>query len=78
MPSGNVKFLASNVWNNVYAFGATDERDKVIKAESGVEYTMIAGQGNNRYSYYTIPADTNFIMVDITDDANPKVIFSKK
>lgn len=78
MPSGNVKFLASNVWNNVYAFGATNERDKVIKAESGVEYTMIAGQGNNRYSYYTIPADTNFIMVDITDDANPKVIFSKK
>ena len=78
MPLGNVKFLASNVWNNVYAFGATNERDKVIKAELGQEYVMVAGQGNNRYSYYTIPADTNFIMVDITDDASPKVVFDKK
>ena len=78
MPAGNVKFLASNVWNNVYAFGASNTRDEVIKAELGQEYVMVAGQGDNRYSYYTIPADTNFIMVDITDDASPKVVFDKK
>ena len=78
MPVGNVKFLASKAWNNVYAFGASNTRDEVIKAELGQEYVMVAGQGNNRYSYYTIPADTNFIMVDITDDENPKVVFDKK
>lgn len=78
IPTGNVKFLVSNVWNNVYAFGATDTRDEVIKAVHGVEYTMVAGQGNNRYSFYTIPAETNFILVDITDDASPKVIFDKR
>lgn len=76
--TGTVKFLVSNKWNNVYAFGATNTRDQNIKAELEVEYTMVGGQKDNRYSYYVIPEGTNFVVVDITDDANPTVVFSKR
>lgn len=76
--TGTVKFLVSNKWNNVYAFGATNTRDQNIKAELEVKYVMVPGQGDNRYSNYVIPEGTNFIVVDISDDANPTVIFSKK
>ena len=75
--TGTVKFLVSNVRNNVYAFGATNIRDQHLKAELNVEYVMVPGQGNNRYSRYKIPAGTNCIIVDITDEVNPTVIFRK-
>ena len=76
--TGTVKFQVSNVWNNTYAFGATNIRDQHLKAELDVEYIMVPGAGENRYSRYRIPEGTNFIVVDIKDDANPTVIFSKK
>lgn len=76
--TGTVKFQVSNVWNNTYAFGATNIRDQHLKAELDVEYVMVPGQGENRYSRYKIPEGTNFIVVDITDDAHPTVVFSKR
>lgn len=80
--TGYVKFLVSKIQNNVYAFGADDvgNRDKNsykdVKLE--VKTPMVGGQGDNRYCFFNIPEGTNFIVVDITDDANPTVIFSKK
>lgn len=76
--TGTVKFLVSNKWNNVYAFGATNTKNQNIKAELEVKYTMVGGQKDNRYSNYVIPEGTNFVVVDITDDANPTVVFSKR
>lgn len=75
---GKVKFLVSNKWSNVYAFGATNTRNQNIEAELEVKYVMVPGQGENRYSRYVIPEGTNFIVVDITDEVNPTVIFSKR
>ena len=76
--TGTVKFLVSNKWNNVYAFGATNTRDQNIKAELEVKYVMVPGQSDNRYSNYVIPEGTNLVVVDITDEDAPTVIFSKK
>ena len=76
--TGTAKFQVSNAWNNVYAFGATDTRDQHVTAVLGQQYVMVPGQGNNRYSRYTIPSGTNFILIDITDLDRPTVIFDKK
>ena len=76
--TGTVKFQVSNAWNNVWAFGASDVRDQHVTAVLGQQYEMVPGQGNNRYSRYTIPSGTNFILIDITDLEHPTVIFDKK
>lgn len=76
--NGTVKFLVSNILNNVYAFGATNIKNQHLEAELNMEYVMVPGQGDNRYSRYKIPEGTNFIVVDITDDKNPTVVFSKR
>ena len=74
--NGTVKFLVSNIQNNVYAFGAYDVRDQHMRdTQLDVTYTMVPGQGNNRYSRYTIPEGTNLIIVDITDEDAPTVVF---
>lgn len=75
---GTVKFMASNVRNNAYAYGASDVRDKIVTASLDTPYTMVSGQGNNRYSRYKIPSGTNLIIVDITDEQNAVVIFKTK
>lgn len=80
--TGYVKFLVSRIQNNVYAFGADDIGNrgknsyKDVKLE--VKTPMVGGQGDNRYCFFNIPEGTNFIVVDITDDANPTVVFSKR
>ena len=79
---GYVKFLVSKIQNNVYAFGADDVGNKSknsykdVKLE--VKTPMVGGQGDNRYCFFNIPEGTNFIVVDITDYANPTVVFSKR
>ena len=73
---GTVKFLVSNIQNNVYAFGAYNKRDEHMRdTQLDVTYVMVPGQGDNRYSRYTIPEGTNLIIVDITDEENPTVVF---
>lgn len=76
-----IKFLVSNIRNNVYAFGAGNgdpKKDTFVDVELGATCKMVGGQDRNRYCYFYIPKGTNFIVVDITDDANPTVIFSKR
>lgn len=78
-----IRFLVSNIQNNVYAFGKADESG----TRNNPSYTMVninetyklsGGQGDNRYCYFYIPEGTNFIVVDITDYENPTVVFSKR
>lgn len=79
--TGSIKFLVSNKWNNVYAFGAGEgdpNKDTFVDVELGATCKMVGGQLRNRYCFFNIPEGTNFIVVDISDDANPTVIFSKK
>lgn len=78
LKTGTVKFQVSNVWNNTFAFGATNIKNQHLDAELDVEYVMVPGAGDNRYSRYKIPAGTNCIIVDITDEVTPTVIFSKR
>ena len=76
-----IKFLVSNKWNNVYAFGAGEgdpNKDTFVDVELGEICRMVGGQLRNRYCFFNIPKGTNFIVVDITDDANPTVVFSKR
>ena len=79
---GYVKFLVSNKWNNVYAFGADDvgtkDKNSYKDVKLEVKTPMVGGQDNNRYCFFNIPEGTNFVVVDITDDANPTVVFSKR
>ena len=61
-----IKFLASDNWNNEYAFGSGSTRDMIAKPAIGDTYTpLYGGQGNNRYAWFQIPAGTNYIEVYI-------------
>lgn len=72
--SASTKFQASNLWNNVYAFGASLTRDKLVNVELGVKSKDIfGGQGNNRYSRWIIPEGTNYIEVFIGSKENEVV-----
>ena len=67
---GGVKFLVSNIENNVYAYGSTAEAKRnskvgYISPAIGETATLVAGQGDNRYAYFCIPANCNFVVVDI-------------
>lgn len=65
LETDNIKFLATNHWNNEYAFGASDEAGEVT-VETGVKMTPIyGGQGNNRNARFIMPAGTNYIEVYI-------------
>ena len=61
-----IKFLASDNWNNEYAFGSGSTRDMIATPAIGETYTpLFGGQGNNRYAWFQIPAGTNYIEVYI-------------
>lgn len=65
LETDNIKFLATNHWNNEYAFGASDEAGE-FTVETGVKMTPIyGGQGNNRNARFIMPAGTNYIEVYI-------------
>ena len=65
LETDNIKFLATNHWNNEYAFGASDEAGE-FTVETGVKMTPIyGGQGNNRNAWFIMPAGTNYIEVYI-------------
>lgn len=78
--TGTMKFLVSNIENNVWAYGSTatakrNEKTGYITTELGVVYETVAGQSDNRYAYFIIPENTNFVMVDVE---NLKVVFDHK
>ena len=79
---GWVRFLVSDIQNNVYAFGKAGEAGTwntptYTTVEANVTYQLAGGQGANRGCNFYIPKDTELIIVDITDDNNPTVIFKK-
>lgn len=60
----NIKFCATDNWNNEYAFGSGAERDKDLIVTSGQTVSPIyGGQGNNRYAMFSIPEGVNYIEV---------------
>lgn len=78
--TGAVNFTVSNIHNNVYAFGST--ADAVRNSYNGYSsvtqaqaQTLVQGQGDNRYAYFLIPENTNYVMVDIE---NLIVIFDNR
>lgn len=78
--AGVVRFSVSNIHNNVYAFGSTAdaERNKkngYLPATLNTPYTLVEGQGHNRYAYFLLPENTNYVMVDIQ---NLTVVFDNR
>lgn len=66
----NIKFCATDNWNNEYAFGAGNVRDHRLAVTAGQTVTPIyGGQGNCRYDMFTIPAGINYIEVYIGDES---------
>ena len=71
LESDDIKFLESDNWNNEYAFGASGVRDNDVAVEIGVKYSPIyGGQGDNRYSFFIMPAGTNYIEVYIGPESS--------
>lgn len=78
--TGAVKFCVSNIHNNVWAYGSTadskrNEKNGYITTTSGQAFSLVAGQGDNRYAYFLIPENTNYVVVDIQ---NLTVVFGNK
>ena len=70
----STKFMASDLWNNVYAYGASLTRDKLVETQLGVKCTdFYGGQANNRYSRWIMPEGTNYIEVFIGSKENEVV-----
>ena len=66
LQADNIKFCATNHWNNEYAFGSGSARDSHVTVTSGQKFApLYGGQGNNRYAWFDIPAGINYIEVYI-------------
>lgn len=79
--TGFIKFLVSNIENNVYAYGSTadakrkDHSGYLENIALGETQTLVEGQGDNRYAYFIIPENVNYVEVDIE---NLTVIFDNR
>lgn len=77
--TGAIKFCVSNMHNNVYAYGATatatSGKWEVVSVTNNTPLNVFEGQLGNRYSYFLIPENTNYVMVDIE---NLIVVFDAK
>lgn len=79
--TGFIKFLVSNIENNVYAYGSTADAKRndysgyLEKIVLGETQTLVEGQGDNRYAYFIIPENVNYVEVDIE---NLTVIFDNR
>ena len=78
--TGAVKFTVSNIHNNVYAYGSSADAKRnsyngYLLVDSNAEQTLVEGQSDNRYAYFLMPENTNFVMVDIE---NLTVVFDSK
>ncbi len=66
LQADQIKFCATDNWNNEYAFGSGDVRDMKADVTFGQKYQPIyGGQGNNRYAWFNMPEGTNYIEVYI-------------
>lgn len=79
--TGFIKFLVSNIENNVYAYGSTADAKRndysgyLENIVLGETHTLVEGQGDNRYAYFIIPENVNYVEVDIE---NLTVIFDNR
>lgn len=67
---GALNFLVSNIENNVYAFGSTIDAKRnshrgYLPVNLGEEMKLVAGQGDNRYAFFCVPENCNYVVVDI-------------
>ena len=79
-PKGAVKFCVSNHNNNVYAYGSTadakrNDHNGFIEIKNNSPQGLVAGQSDNRYAFFLLPENCNFIKVDIE---NLTVVFDTK
>lgn len=77
---GSVKFCTDNQNNNVYAFGSTasakrNDHNGYVEPSLGKAETLVAGQSDNRYAYFIIPEECNYVEVNID---KLTVVFDKK
>ena len=75
-----MKFCTDNQNNNVYAFGSTasakrNDHNGYIEASLGKTETLVEGQSDNRYAYFIIPDECNYVEVNID---KLTVVFDKK
>lgn len=68
--TGALNFLVSSIENNVYAFGSTADAKRNTKrgylpVTLGEEMQLVAGQSDNRYAYFCVPENCNYVVVDI-------------
>lgn len=82
---GWVKFLVSNIQNNVWAYGSTaaavrNSYSGYVTAELGKTYDSVGNQGNARYAYFLVPEGANCVIVKIDPANNTKatVKFEKR
>ena len=81
--TGFINFKVSNIHNNVYCYGsmASAKRNEYSGYIESSEITfgeplgLVAGQSDNRYAYFIIPQNCNYIEIDIE---NLTVIFDNK
>lgn len=69
-PKGAVKFCVSNHNNNVYAYGSTadakrNDHNGFVTITDSTPQGLVAGQGDNRYAFFLLPENCNFVVVDI-------------
>ncbi|MCH5227828.1 MAG: SusE domain-containing protein [Muribaculaceae bacterium] len=77
---GALNFLVSNIENNVYAYGSTISAQRnnhrgYLSVNLGDVLELVPGQSDNRYAYFCVPENCNFVVVDIE---NLTVLFDHK
>ena len=71
--TGFIKFLVSNIENNVYAYGSTAAAKRneysgyLEDIVHGQPYTLVPGQSDNRYAYFILPENTNYVEINIEE-----------
>lgn len=68
--TASVRFSVSNIASNVYAYGSTltggtSASPKYETVALNTPVVIAEGQSANRYAYFYIPANTNYVIVDI-------------
>lgn len=67
---GSVRFTVSHIHNNVYAYGSSADAKRgdhngYVEVTDNSAQKLVEGQGDNRYAYFLIPENCNFVVVDI-------------
>lgn len=69
--AATVKFMVSNIENNVYCYGAAgtdakrNDHSTYTPTTLGVPANILGGQSDNRYAYFVIPEGCNYVVLDI-------------